>query len=214
MDQNRLGSQGERDLQKQYGTQTRAEGFYDRQMLDYLNPQMQEFIRKQELLFISTADGNGECDCSFRAGLPGFIHVADRKHVLYPEYRGNGVFASLGNITENPHVGLMFIDFFESTIGLHVNGRATIVGNDDLRQRPFIPDSLRDDLLTTGGRKPERWVQVEVHEAYIHCSKHIPLLSRREKNLAWGTDDMRLKGGDFFGATACKRQQTDGTQND
>jgi uncharacterized protein len=43
-----------------------------------------------------------------------------------------------------------------------------------------------------------------VHEAYIHCSKHIPWLEKRDKRIYWGTDDARKKGGDYFGAAACK----------
>jgi hypothetical protein len=40
-----------------------------------------------------------------------------------------------------------------------------------------------------------------VEEAYIHCSKHVPLLARRDKQIVWGTDDERLKGGNFFKMT-------------
>jgi len=202
----RPGSQGEHALQQKFDTQKRAENFYQRQMLDHLNPAMQAFIRRQELVFVATADAHGNCDCSFRAGLPGFVRVLDRNTLLYPEYRGNGVLASLGNITENPHIGLIFIDFFEATIGLHVNGKAMIVGNDELRQRLDLPSEVRQDMAVEGGRRAERWVIVEVEEAYIHCSKHIPLLGKRDKKIAWGTDDARLKGGDYFGVGACKRE--------
>ena len=106
--------------------------------------------------------------------------------------------ASLGNITENPHVGLLFIDFFESTIGLHVNGEASIVENDELQDRyPSLARALAD-AADRDGRRPERWVIVTVVEAYIHCSKHIPLLRRLDKEIRWGTDDARQKGGDYF----------------
>jgi hypothetical protein len=49
-----------------------------------------------------------------------------------------------------------------------------------------------------GGRRAEAWVTIGVEEAYIHCSKHVPLLQRLDKHIAWGTDDERLKGGNFF----------------
>ncbi|HIE80257.1 MAG TPA: pyridoxamine 5-phosphate oxidase, partial [Nitrospinaceae bacterium] len=42
-----------------------------------------------------------------------------------------------------------------------------------------------------------------VEEAYIHCSKHIPLMQKRDKKIHWGTDDEKLKGGDFFNAKNC-----------
>jgi len=44
-----------------------------------------------------------------------------------------------------------------------------------------------------------------VEEAYIHCSKHIPLMQKRDKTIHWGTDDEKLKGGDFFNAKNCDR---------
>jgi len=175
------GSKGEHALQKKCGSQKRAENFYQRQMLDHLSPAMQEFIRRQEMVFVATADAQGNCDCSFRAGLPGFVRVLDRTTLLYPEYRGNGVLASLGNISENPHIGLIFIDFFEATIGLHVNGKAQIVDHDELLHRLDLPLDVHQDMAVKGSRRAERWVIVEVEEAYIHCSKHIPLLGKRDK---------------------------------
>ena len=93
------GSRGEHELQCRYGTRDRAQAFYSKQMLTYLNEDMRRYIHKQEMVFIATADSQGECDCSFRGGLPGFVRVLDEKRVLFPEYRGNGVLDSLGDIS-------------------------------------------------------------------------------------------------------------------
>src|ERR687886_2824326 len=134
------GSIGEHHLQAQFGTPARARGFYDHQMLDHLNERMQEFVGRMEMVFIATADGSGEADCSFRAGPPGFVCVLDERTLVYPEYRGNGVMGSLGNIAENGHVGLLFIDFCGDAIGLHVNGRASIVESTDLLMQRTVPD--------------------------------------------------------------------------
>jgi len=185
------GSAGERELQRRYGTTERAERFYERQVLDRLNERMREFVARQEMLFVATADGTGECDATFRAGPPGFVRVLSERRLAWPEYRGNGVLASLGNLTENAHVGLLFVDFFRDVIGLHVNGSATIV--DALPGEPADP---------VPGRRAERWVVVDVREAYIHCAKHIPRLLKLPRDRAWGTDDVRRKGGDFFGAAS------------
>ncbi len=184
------GSDGERRLQTRYGTQSRAYGFYNNQMLHKLNPLMADFIAKQQMMFISTADASGNCDSSFRAGEPGFVKVMNECTIVYPEYRGNGVYASLGNIIENPHVGLLFIDFFEDCIGLHVNGKA------------FIEEEIDgfEDV------RAERWVRIKVEEAYIHCSKHIPLFQRLDKEIHWGTDNVEYKGGDYFKAKVTNAQ--------
>jgi len=201
-----IGSRGEHALQECYGTQTRAQAFYDHQVLDYLNPHMQIFIAHQEMLFVATSDTNGACDTSFRAGRPGFVQVLDQSTLAYPEYRGNGIMASLGNITENPHIGLLFLDFFQDKIGLHVNGRAQIVENQALLQFPYPLDRVRADITGAGKTHAERWVVVTVEEAYIHCSKHIPKLQKPEQEIAWGTDNVHAKGGDYFKAKYSPRR--------
>ncbi|WP_432109520.1 pyridoxamine 5'-phosphate oxidase family protein [Streptomyces sp. AA1529] len=191
------GSDGEHALQQRIGSQQRAERFYQDQVLDHLNERMREFTQQQEMFFLATSDSRGECDNSFRAGPPGFLRVLDERTLVFPEYRGNGVHASLGNIEENPHVGLLLVDFLRARIGLHINGRAQVL--DDAELRPSVPDLPQDPVP---GRRALLWVRVEVEEAYIHCAKHIPHLQKAPRRAAreWGTDDYKRKGGDFFGA--------------
>ena len=189
-------SEGEQALQQQFGSQDRATRFYDRQMRDHLTRQMKSFIRRQEMVFIATADAKGNCDCSPRFGKKGFVVVLDEKTIAFPEFRGNGVYASLGNMYENPHIGLVFIDFYDSTVGLHANGIARMCEPDQ------VPDSLSFVEKTYkrehSSRLIERWVIVQVEEAYIHCSKHVPRLQKLEKPIRWGTDDPKDKGDGFF----------------
>lgn len=194
------GSLGEHLLQRAYGSQTRARRFYDDQVLDHLNEEMVGFVGRMDMAFVATADGNGETDCSLRTGPAGFIQVLGDRQLAYPEYRGNGVLASLGNISENPRVGLLLVDFVTDLIGLHVNGRARIVEDEALRvDHPDLP------VETVRARKPERWVVVEVVEAYTHCRKHIPRLEPVAEDRAWGSDSSMRKGGDYFGAKGTPR---------
>jgi hypothetical protein len=191
------GSAGEHLLQERNGTTDRARRFYDEQMIDHLNERMREFVARQEMMFVSTADAGGECDATFRAGPPGFVLVLDSQRIAWPEYRGNGVMASLGNMSENAHVGILFVDFFVDVIGLHVNGRIAILEDDVMRaEHPGLP------VDPVPGRRPERWVVVTVTEAFIHCAKHIPRLLKLPRDRGWGTDDVKRKGGDFFGTAA------------
>lgn len=196
------GSAGEHVLQERCGTTERAARFYETQFTSALTPQMREFIGRMEMAFVATSDGAGECDCSFRAGPPGFIRVLDDRTLAYPEYRGNGVMASLGNVLQNPQIGMLLIDFERDLIGLHINGDAQVLTPADMQL-------IDDDLPESGhpGRRPERWVVVSVAEAYIHCSKHIPKLVPQSRVRHWGTDNPRLKGGDHFGVSAFKESQ-------
>ena len=194
------GSKGEHNLQKKLETEKRAFAFYNSQLLNHLNPEMHQFISEQEMVFISTSDSKGECDASFRAGDAGFVTVLDEKTLLFPEYRGNGVLASMGNISENPHIGMFFVDFYQNSIGLHVNGKAEILSNEEFKADLDLSRKIELSPKKLGSRKPISWVKVDVEEAYIHCSKHIPLMQKREKVIHWETDDEKLKGGDFFNA--------------
>ena len=72
---------------------------------------------------------------------------------------------------------------------------ARIVEDQALRSElPDLPDA------SLPGRTPQRWVIVNVDEAYIHCRKHIPQMQPVPQHRAWGTDDAKRKGGDYFGA--------------
>jgi len=174
------GSDGEHIMQDTFSTQDKAKDFYTKQMLTYLAPQMQSFIQQQEMVFISTADNKGECDCSFRSGQAGFVIVLDQTRLAYAEFKGNGVMASMGNISENPHIGMLFLDFLEDKIGLHVNGKARIMKDSSLLNlEPGLAQKLNDaeDALS---QKCVTWILIEVEEAYIHCSKNIPLFQKKE----------------------------------
>ncbi|WP_435154886.1 pyridoxamine 5'-phosphate oxidase family protein [Haladaptatus sp. DFWS20] len=185
-DGKRPGSDGEHQLQEKFETAERALAFYENSMHDHVNETMREFIDNRIMFFLSTADETGETDCSPRIGPEGFVHVLDENRLTYPEFRGNGVHASLGNIEENPHATMLFIDWWDTTVGLHVNGRATL--HDEVAE---IENSPETDRL-------KGWVVLEVEEAYIHCAKHIPQLSIEEFDPPWGTDDPEAKQTGFF----------------
>ncbi|WP_054247525.1 pyridoxamine 5'-phosphate oxidase family protein [Rhodococcus opacus] len=200
-----IGTAGEGRLQIQHGTGTaeRAARFYA-EVLDRLAPAMIDFVGRQEIAFVATADVAGECDNSLRAGAPGFLHVLDPTTLAYPEYRGNGVMASLDNILENPHVGITLVDFVHDLVGLHTNGSARIVEDEVLRSE--LPDLPRDSVP---GRTPQRWVLVDVEEAYIHCRKHIPRMEPVPHHRNWGTDDAkRTRRYDRAATTALPQSTT------
>ena len=186
---------GERRLQTEMGSLERACQFYDRQMRSSLTEKMAALIRRQEMVFVATADASGNCDCSPRFGNAGFVLVLDETTLAWPEYRGNGVYASLGNILENPHVGLVFLDMFDTTVGLHVNVEA--ISYPESEAPEILKDFIEQNdppIVTT----IERWVVVKIDEAYIHCSKHVPRVERTGKQIDWGTDDPAAKSSEFF----------------
>jgi predicted pyridoxine 5'-phosphate oxidase superfamily flavin-nucleotide-binding protein len=89
-------------------------------------------IEAADMFFLATAGPDGQLDCSYKGGDPGFVRVLDDRTLAYPSYDGNGIFASLGNIHVNPQVALLFIDF-EHGHRLRLRGEASIADDDPLR---------------------------------------------------------------------------------
>lgn len=90
------------------------------------------FIESRPMLFVATADSQGHPECSYKGGLPGFVRVLDDRTLAFPDYDGNGMYRSWGNVLANPAVGLLFLDF-EAPERLRVNGTAQISTDDPLR---------------------------------------------------------------------------------
>src|SRR5208337_1817106 len=74
-------------------------------------------------------------ECSYKGGLPGFVRILDDRTLAFPDYDGNGMFRSLGNILANPRIGLLFINF-EDPDRLRINGLATVHRNHPLATFP------------------------------------------------------------------------------
>lgn len=89
------------------------------------------FIQRCPMLFIATADARGFPDCSYKGGLPGFVKVVDERTLAIPDYDGNGMYRTWGNVLVNPHVGLLFLDF-EQPKRIRVNGEARLSDTDPL----------------------------------------------------------------------------------
>lgn len=119
------------------------------------------YLESLEFFFISTADKAGNCDCSFRGGFPA-VKVIDESTLIFPDYPGNGAFQSLGNILENPHIGMLFIDFTHQQ-RLRINGRAEILDDSDLCN--LFPGCIQV-------------VKVIVEQVYRNCSARIPKLTK------------------------------------
>jgi predicted pyridoxine 5'-phosphate oxidase superfamily flavin-nucleotide-binding protein len=89
------------------------------------------FIQRCRMFFLATADLQGQPDCSYKGGLPGFVRVLDDRTLAIPDYDGNGQYRSWGNVRVNAQVGLLFVDF-ETPKRLRVNGTAVVSSDDPL----------------------------------------------------------------------------------
>jgi len=91
-------------------------------------------VEQADTLFIATVHPHSGADASHRGGRPGFVCVESEKRVLFPDYRGNNMFNTLGNIVSNPRTGLLFPDF-QSGGALQLSGSARILWDDPRMKR-------------------------------------------------------------------------------
>ena len=119
------------------------------------------FIEEAIYFFVATADAAGRPDCSFKGGPAGFVRVTGPAELAFPDYDGNGMFKSLGNLGANPHVGLLFIALHGRPRRLRVNGRAGVAREDPLRAA--MPGA-------------QLVVRVAVEAIFANCPRYIPQL--------------------------------------
>jgi predicted pyridoxine 5'-phosphate oxidase superfamily flavin-nucleotide-binding protein len=125
---------GSRRLQERFDTRRLAdridERFVQRRVIDAGD---RAFIERMDMFFLATADAEGRPQCSYKGGDPGFVHVLDEHTVAFPNYDGNGMYLSMGNLLVNPNVGMLFIDFTaKRPTRLRLNGVASIDERDEL----------------------------------------------------------------------------------
>lgn len=125
-----LYHEGNRELQDDFGSRALADRLEERLKRERFTEDDATFIASLGFFFLATADAEGRPDCSFKGGPPGFVRVVAPDLLVFPDYDGNGMFKSLGNVGVNPNVGILFISMSETPKRLRVNGRAQVVRDD------------------------------------------------------------------------------------
>lgn len=70
-----------------------------------------ELVARVDTAFVASSHPVRGIDASHRGGPPGFIHVEDAHTLRFPDYPGNGMFQTLGNLAVDPRAGLALVDF-------------------------------------------------------------------------------------------------------
>ena len=156
---------GNRELQERFASTALADRLLKVTHRERLTPADKDFIESCSFFFLATADSQGHPDCSHKGGPPGFVRVLAPDLLVYPDYDGNGMFKSLGNIRANPNVGMLFIAMGEKPRRLRVNGRA---------ERVF------DDPLLTELPGAQLLVRVTPEHIFPNCPRYIPRMTLEE----------------------------------
>ena len=156
--------EGQRRLQDLYGGRAVADKIVELVESDEISEEFQTFIEGSSFFFLASS-AHGMTDCSFKGGAPGFVRVPSPRELVFPDYDGNRMYRSLGNIAENPSVGLLFMRFGaekgqgELYLRIRVNGRAEIHETDPLLEA--YPGA-------------QRLVRVQVDHVYPNCPRYVP----------------------------------------
>lgn len=130
-----------------------------KKQLTYLDKHAKRFLELCPFLVISTQGADGLGDVSPKGDAPGFVAVLDDRTILIPDRPGNNRIDTLGNLTENPGVGILFmIPGVNET--LRINGRAKVIADTGMLTRFAVRERL-----------PKTGILVEVEEMYLHCAK-------------------------------------------
>ena len=124
------------------------------------------FISSRDMFFLSTVNSNGQPTVSYKGGEAGFVRVLDAKTLVFPSYDGNGMYLSMGNISHNGQVGLLFIDF-ETPHRIRVQGQASACDKDPLME------TYKD---------AEMVVRVTVSDVWQNCPRYIHKHKRLEQS--------------------------------
>jgi len=167
---------GMRRLQDERGTRRIADRLAEVTLRTGFSDEDRAFISRSILFFIATADAQGRPDCSYKGGMPGFVRVLDDHTLAFPDYDGNGMYRSLGNVLVNPYVALLFIDF-ETQKRLRVNGTASVSATDPLlasfEGAAFVVRVAAQAIFPNCPRYIHKMQLVE-HSVYAPCPGHEP----------------------------------------
>ena len=160
--------EGNRSLQDQFDSRRISDRLEEKLTRTQFTPDDKTFIESAIYFFVATADAQGCPDCSFKGGAPGFVRITGPSELAFPDYDGNGMFKSLGNLVVNPHVGLLFIAMHDKPKRLRVNGTA-VVRRDD----PLLSETVGAQLI----------VRVQASAIFPNCPRYIPAMQLKEPSV-------------------------------
>lgn len=157
---------GMRALQEEFDGRRTADALEARRRHRDFWPEEVALITETPFFFIATGHAQA-MDCSYRGGAPGFVQVTGAHTLEWPEYDGNSMYRTLGNLTQNPRVGLLFMRFDGVSLRIRMTGNAQL---------------LRDAATLSRHHAARAVVRFEADYVYPNCPRYIPAMSLAEQS--------------------------------
>ena len=151
-----------RKLQDRFDTRNLADAELQAIVHDELNEMDKGFISGSEMFWLASVDDKGSPTVSYKGGAPGFVNIIDGRTLVFPNYDGNGMYFSMGNIASTSEIGMLFMSF-EVPARLRVQGRATLT--DDKTMVDRFPGA-------------QFAVKVDITALITNCPRYIPKMQR------------------------------------
>jgi predicted pyridoxine 5'-phosphate oxidase superfamily flavin-nucleotide-binding protein len=150
---------GNRTLQDRFDSRRISDRLEEKLTRTAFSADDKAFIESCAYFFVATADAQGRPDCSFKGGPPGFVRITAGNELAFPDYDGNGMFKSLGNLVVNANIGLLFIAMHDKPRRLRINGTAKVSDSD-----PLLAETVGAQLI----------VRVTARAIFPNCPRYIP----------------------------------------
>ncbi|HCC43127.1 MAG TPA: pyridoxamine 5'-phosphate oxidase [Gammaproteobacteria bacterium] len=147
----------QRQLQREFQSEKLADRIVEATLTGTLSDEQSKFIDRMNMFFLATVDENGFPSSSYKGGERGFVRVLSPTKIVFPNYDGNGMFLSMGNVEASIKVGLLFVDF-EIPQRIRVRGEATC-----LREGSILKSYPGANLV----------VEVNITDVWVNCPRYI-----------------------------------------
>ena len=165
MGDSRLYHEGSRELQDRFDTRRIADRLERVNLRRTFSDGQRELIDSAPMFFLATIDPDGFPDVSYKGGIPGFVRVVGDSALAFPNYDGNGMYKSLGNVRADPRVGLVFIRWTQKPQKLRIQGRASLHFDD-----PLLETMAGAQLI----------VRVEAERIFDNCPRYLHHMELQE----------------------------------
>jgi uncharacterized protein len=155
-----------RALQDRFDTRRLADRIEERLVHAELAEGDRVFVERCDMFFLATVDSEGQPQCSYKGGEPGFVRALDPRTLAFPSFDGNGMYLSLGNVAQTARVGMLFVDF-EQARRMRINGLASV----------SLDDPLRGEYP-----RAQAVVRVAVAEVFPNCGRYVHRLQLIERS--------------------------------
>lgn len=161
-----LSKDNHRALQDEFGTRKLADRVEEAIFSTEFDDMSRAYIGAVDFFFLASVDAEGQPTVSYKGGFPGFAKVVDDKTLVFPNYDGNGMFLSMGNLDATGKIAMLFINF-ERPSHMRLKGTASI---------------LRDDPLLAEYPEANFLVRVDVTGIWVKCPRYIHKHQRVESS--------------------------------